>query len=150
MLVTGVDGHVRNCIVAGVFPDTNVLAYLFDDHSPIKQARAEEVLGSDHSFVVSTQVMLELFSVLTRKFSPPLSNGEAEQVLSQLSRWEVVSADAELVLQAVRTCAEHQISIWDAMIVEAARLAGCRELWTEDLSDGTQLRGVKVLNPFRS
>lgn len=131
-----------------VFLDTNVLAYLFDDRAPDKQARAEEILHGGHDLVLSTQVMLELYSVLTRKFSPPLSAEEGERVLTSLQRFDVVPADADVVVRAARTAAEHQLSIWDAMVLEAARLGGCAQLWTEDLSDGAELRGVRIVNPF--
>lgn len=144
----GVAGHGTNSTVARVFLDTNVLAYLFDSRSPLKQARAEEILRAGHEIVLSTQVMLELHSVLTRKSDPPLSGGEAEQVLAGLRRWEVVAADADLVAKAARCVVEHGLSIWEAMVLEAARLAGCAELWTEDLAAGAHLRGVAIVNPF--
>jgi predicted nucleic acid-binding protein len=34
------------------------------------------------------------------------------------------------------------------MIVIAAAESGCDVLWTEDLTDGQTLRGVRVRNPF--
>jgi predicted nucleic acid-binding protein len=34
------------------------------------------------------------------------------------------------------------------MIVEAARVAGCDTVLTEDLSAGAVIRGVRVENPF--
>lgn len=77
-------GTGTNFIVANkskIFLDTNVLAYLFDDHAPDKQQRAEQLVLSDEGFVVSTQVMLELYSVLTRKFRPPLTPEQGGQVL---------------------------------------------------------------------
>lgn len=135
--------------MARVFLDTNVLAYLFDDRCAAKQARTQEVLLAGHDFILSTQVMLELHSVLTRKFDPPLTAAQGQEVLANLQRWEVVTADAGLVLQAARSVIGLQISIWDAMVIEAARLAGCSELWTEDLADGAVLRGVKIVNPFQ-
>lgn len=52
--------------------------------------------------------------------------------------------------RAARTADEHALSIFDAMVLEAAVLAGCSELWTEDLSHGSSLRGVRVVNPFRA
>lgn len=150
MSVLDAAGLATSCIVARVFLDTNVLAYLFDSRAPTKQAKAEEILQSGHDLVLSTQVMLELFSVLTRKFDPPLSALEGEKVLSSLQRLDVIAADAELVLQAAKTCARHQLSIWDAMVLEAARFGGCAELWSEDLADGAEIRGVRVVNPFVS
>ena len=72
------DGAVRISIVTRAFLDTNVLASLFDSRSPAKQAKAEELLRTGHESVLSTQVMLELHSVLTRTFDPPLTGAEAE------------------------------------------------------------------------
>ena len=144
----GEAGREKSYIGASVFLDTNVLAYLFDNNAAEKQQMARRVLESEKRFVISTQVMLELHSVLTRKFAPPLSTPEAERVLAALERFEVVASDADLVLRAAHTVVEHQLSIWDAMILEAARLAGCSEVWTEDLASGSTIRGVKLINPF--
>lgn len=131
-----------------VFVDTNVIAYRFDASEPVKQAQAAAALQSDQDFVISTQVMLELHSVLTRKLRPAMSLSEARRVLDGLAEAPVVVADARLVCRAATTSEEHQISIWDAMIVEAAAEAGCAELWSEDLAAGTLLKGVRVVNPF--
>ena len=34
------------------------------------------------------------------------------------------------------------------MLFSAAAEVGCTELWTQDLSDGATLLGVKVVNPL--
>jgi predicted nucleic acid-binding protein len=34
------------------------------------------------------------------------------------------------------------------MIVHAAAESGCDTLWTEDLSDGQELRSVRIRDPF--
>jgi predicted nucleic acid-binding protein len=134
--------------VPKVFVDTNVLAYRLDAREPQKQRAARARMGEAHTFVVSTQVLLELYSVVTRKFEPPLTPAQARSVLDELVALPVVPADAGLVMRATTTAQGHQLSIWDAMVVEAAAEAGCDELWTEDLSAGAQLRGVRVVNPF--
>ncbi len=38
--------------------------------------------------------------------------------------------------------------MWDAMIVHAAAELGCDVLWTEDLTDGQVIRGVRIRDPF--
>jgi predicted nucleic acid-binding protein len=134
--------------VTRAFVDTNVLAYLFDSRTPDKQARAEQILRGGDDLVLSTQVMLELHSVLTRKFAPPLPPADATAVLMELQRFEIVVTDADLVVAASRTVTSHQMSIWDAAIVEAARLGQCDELWSEDFTDGAIIRGVRIVNPF--
>lgn len=141
-------GRETSCTVFKTFVDSNVLVYAADRRAPAKSARAQEWLRSPRARAISTQVMLEFHAVLTRKFEPRLSLAEARSAIHRLRTWEVVPADATLVLQAARTAEEHQLSIWDAMIVEAAVLAGCAELWTEDLTHGHVIRGVTVVNPF--
>jgi len=41
-----------------------------------------------------------------------------------------------------------QISLWDALIVEAASRAGCERVLSEDLDAGQAIRGVRIENPF--
>ena len=41
------------------------------------------------------------------------------------------------------------LSWWDALIVGAARVAGCSYLLTEDLQHNQDLDGLRVANPFR-
>ncbi len=132
-----------------VFLDTNVLAYQFDASEPAKQAQVRALLpDSPHTFVVSTQVLLELFVVVTRKLRPVVAHDAAYRIITNLARLPVVAADARLVLRASATSARHQLSVWDAMIVEAAAEAGCDEVWTEDLAAGSELRGVAIVNPL--
>ncbi|MGH9489505.1 MAG: hypothetical protein ACRD17_03245 [Terriglobales bacterium] len=37
---------------------------------------------------------------------------------------------------------------WDCAIVAAARMLGCRELLSEDLTHGQRLAGVQIVNPL--
>lgn len=134
--------------MAKVFVDTNVLAYRMDGGEPDKRRIARARMKEAHTFIVSTQVLLELYSVLTRRFMPALTPTQARSVLGEVVTLPVVPADADLVMRATLTAQGHQLSIWDAMIVEAATEAGCDELWSEDLAAGTELRGVRVVNPF--
>jgi predicted nucleic acid-binding protein len=41
------------------------------------------------------------------------------------------------------------LAFWDALIVAAARSAGCQVLLSEDLQDGQDLGGIVVVDPFR-
>lgn len=133
------------------FLDTNVVVYAYDRSEPEKRRRAIEILGvGGPQLVVSTQVMAEFFVVVTRKLSPPLDLDSAAAVVADLKEFEVITTDAQLVERSISTSREHQLSLWDALIVEAAVLGGCDVLYTEDLSEGATIRGVEVVNPFRS
>jgi predicted nucleic acid-binding protein len=52
------------------------------------------------------------------------------------------------MLAAADLATDHQLSIWDAIILSAASQAGCRLLLSEDLQDGFTWGGVTVVNPF--
>ncbi|MFH1176192.1 MAG: hypothetical protein V1750_02200 [Acidobacteriota bacterium] len=51
-------------------------------------------------------------------------------------------------MAAVDLAQRYKLSLWDAAIVEAARLAGCGVLCSEDLAAGATYAGVTVTNPF--
>jgi predicted nucleic acid-binding protein len=135
--------------VARVFLDTNLLVGRIDPGDPDKRARVGAVLDDPgHTFVVSTQVLLELYAVATRKLVPPLAPASARELVGQIALLDVVPADASLVLGALATAEACQLSGWDAMILEAAAQSGCTELWAEDLATGATLRGVRIVNPL--
>jgi len=98
--------------------------------------------------VLSTQVLLETWWVLTRRLTEPLEKGEASEVIDRLSELPVVSTDPQLVLQAIATSRRFEIAVWDALIIEAARAAGCNRVLSEDLQTGQDFGGVTIENPF--
>jgi len=131
-----------------IFLDANVVVYAYDGADPVKQARAISILEAEERLVVSTQVLLETWWVLTRRLAEPLSEDDASAVIDTLSRLPVVHTDPELVRRAIRTGRRSQVAVWDALIIEAAKSAGCSHLLSEDLQDGRDYGGVIVENPF--
>jgi predicted nucleic acid-binding protein len=132
------------------FVDTNVAVYVHDHGSPKKRRRAAELFAQPPDrLVVSTQVLSEFYWAVTRKLDPPLRDDLALEALRALGALPVVAMDRELVLSAVDTATRHRLALWDALIVEAAARSGCERLFTEDLNDGQEIRGVLVENPFR-
>jgi predicted nucleic acid-binding protein len=128
------------------FIDTNVLAYAYDGDSPAKREIARRVLNDLGGAVISTQVLLELYAVLTRKLGLPQET--AYQAVDALMDLEVVPTDERLVSDGLRLSVDSNISHWDALIVVAASRAGCDTLLTEDLSHGQVIEGVRIVNPF--
>ncbi len=134
------------------FADSNVFVYAYDRDAGIRQTQAIALIdrvGGDGELAVSTQVLREFFSVATRKLATPLDPETAEQAVRELARYPLVTEDGALVLAAIALHRRDRISIWDALIVEAARRAKARVLYTEDLQDGRDFDGVTVENPFR-
>lgn len=65
-----------------------------------------------------------------------------------IAKLDVVSVDVPLVLAAVDTSRMVQISLRNALIIEAASRAGCDRVLSEDLNAGQVIRGVRIENPF--
>lgn len=134
------------------FLDTNVLVYVFDADAPSKQERARGILvaaARSGLGVVSTQVLQEFYVAVTRKLGRPLSHADAEQAVRGLAELPVASVDTSTVLTAVGRAGGHQLSLWDALIVQTAIESGSTRLFTEDLQDGRVFDGVRIENPFR-
>jgi len=133
------------------FIDSNVLVYAVDE-SPAetgKHTRAIEVLSAQPaSLVVSTQVLQEFYVVSTRKLKSPLSEERAAKAVRGIAKLDVVVVDTALVLAAIDTSCGMRISLWDALIIEAAGRAGCERVLSEDLNAGQMIRGVRIENPF--
>ena len=135
--------------MAPVFVDTNILVYPFDRGEPERSERAKRLLGDPGgNLVISTQVMLEFYVVVTRKLRPPMPEPAASEALDRLAELAVVTTDARLVQRAAATSQAHHVSMWDALIVEAAFEAGCDRIWTEDLATGSVMRGIEIVNPL--
>jgi len=133
-----------------VFVDTNIWVYAVDTANPTKRQRALEAVAPvpGRDIVVSTQVLAEFYAVVTRKLALPVPIDDTEAMVRQLLALPVVAIDASLVASAVTGSREWQISIWDALIVRAAEVAGCRRVLSEDLADGRTYGSVIVENPL--
>lgn len=134
-----------------VFFDTNILVYCTDTSAPKKQAIARALVSTASASgdaMVSTQVLIELFNVLTRKQQMPAAN--AQTLIAAYSAWSVIPSDATLVTAAIEKSMHHQLSIWDAMVIEAALRGGAQTLYTEDLTHGQRFDALTVANPFIS
>lgn len=133
------------------FVDTNVLVYAFDRSDPTKHGIASgrlERLWADHSGVVSTQILQEFYAVATHQLKLAMTPAEAREVVQLYAAWPVIVIEPALILTASAIHERHQVSFWDALVVEAARVAGADRLLTEDLQDGRVIEGVRIENPF--
>lgn len=129
------------------FVDTNVFVYALDPDEGSKHERARHVLRSHFDqLVISTQVLLELASVCHRRMGVP--RADVDRIVREAAAIRTVPADRSLVLNATRISVDHDLSIWDAMVVAAAERADCSLLLSEDFTDGQQFGRTVVRNPF--
>lgn len=134
-----------------VFIDTNLWVYRLDRREPEKSAFVRDwlrELALEHEIVISTQVLIELRSAMARKLKPALSWPDTRVALEALAEFEVVPANASLVLDAHELARTWKLSWFDALIVEAAVRSGCERLYSEDFNHGQVIEELKVQNPF--
>jgi predicted nucleic acid-binding protein len=142
-------------LTAYILIDTNVLVYAVDPASGAK-ARAANVLverlGDARSGLISPQVMAEFFAASTRTRggkAPILTAGEAALWSEKwLALFEFVPLSAEVTREAIRLAPAHQMHIYDAQILAAAKRAGARFVVTEDGPSAGQIEGVRYVDPF--
>ena len=133
------------------FVDTNILVYAFEKGNSLKSQLAQNLLKElmdQGRLQLSTQVLQELFVTLTRKKNPVCSTKEALTALDELAAWPVRSIDFAAIRAAVELADRAIISFWDALIVVTAARSGAAVLYTEDLNDGQEILGVRIVNPF--
>ncbi len=96
--------------------------------------------------MISTQVLIVLYNVLVNKQQLP--KPLASQIIEGLTLWQVVDSDVALVRAAIKRTTAPSLSIWDAMIVEAAQRAQANTLFSEDMGDGEKFGTATIMNPF--
>ncbi len=132
------------------FADTNILLYAIsrDPSEREKASRANEILAAGE-IALSAQVLQEFYVQATRATrEDAITHEQAVGLVESFLRFPVVETTSSLVLAAAATRDRFQISYWDAAILEAARIAGCDVVLSEDLDDRTDYAGVRVENPL--
>jgi predicted nucleic acid-binding protein len=129
--------------------DTNVLAYIEGVNGISRQRIATEFVAGlpAGSTFVPVQVLGELFRVLVGKVKQSRERARAA-ILNCLEIYSVIETSPTILRAAVDLSADHDLSIWDAIILASAASAGCRLLLTEDMQEGFTWSGVTVVNPF--
>jgi predicted nucleic acid-binding protein len=98
--------------------------------------------------VLSSQSLREYYNVMSRR----VGSGASLKAL----RTEIVAmrplVPPELledrVADAWAVQDRYKVNFWDALLIAAARTAGCTVFLSEDLQAGQSFDGVRVINPF--
>ena len=133
------------------FVDTSVLLYAIsrDPAEQDKAKRANDLLG-ERDLALSVQVLQEFYVQATHgRRSDRLTYEQAAGLVDSFRRFPVQDTTVGLALAAMDASRRFQVSYWDAAILEAARLLGCEVVLSEDLADGRDYGGVRVINPLR-
>ena len=131
------------------FFDTNVLIYADDKAAVAKQRQALELLAEHRrarTGVVSMQVLQEYFVTVTRKLR--VDPAVARRKVELLAEFDVAAPEVSDILAAIDLHRLHGFSFWDALVVRAAKQAGCGVLYSEDMQGAREIEGVRIVNPF--
>jgi len=93
------------------------------------------------------QTLGELFNLLVRKAGRAPARAR-RAILSWQDAFPLIETSAEVMFAAADLATDHQLNIWDAVILSAGAEAGCRLLLSEDLQEGFTWRGITVTHPF--
>ena len=96
--------------------------------------------------MISTQVLQELFNVMTKKLK--YSKEDAQKIITSLLNLNVHQVSTTDIQMAMKISSESQFTIYDSLIIAAAKAENCTTVYSEDLNNGQVVEGVKIINPF--
>jgi len=136
--------------------DTNILVHAYN----ISDERKHEIALSlvkkawqEGGGITSLQNLMEFFTVITKKVKRPISKNDAEILVKDIlnsENWEVVDRDEDIFIKAMGIAKEANISLWDALIGATMIENGIRKIVTDNEKDFHKIKGIEVVNPFRS
>jgi predicted nucleic acid-binding protein len=128
-----------------VFFDSNILIYAFTQAGN-KTNTAQQILSLGGA--VNVQALNETANVLRRKFI--VCWPRIGQIIDAIVKAcpNPLPPSLETHRAALRICERYGYSMYDGLILAAAREAGCKTLYSEDLQHGQIIEGVQIENPF--
>ncbi len=132
------------------FVDTNVLLYAATVNSgDSAKQRIAFTLLEETDLALSVQVLQEFYAQATRPNRPgAMHHDEAAIFIRTLLHLPVQPITLQVFQIALDYRERYRLSCWDSAIIAAAKVIGCDTLLTEDLNNGQDYDGVKVINPF--
>lgn len=129
--------------------DTNILAYAEGLGDEVRCNTALKLIEqlSTTEVVLPAQILGELSRVLTGKARRTPAEAR-EVVLAWSDSFEVADSTWFAFQAALDLTVDHQLPMWDALILAVAAENHCRLLVSEDFHSGFTWRGVTVVNPF--
>ena len=142
-------------MAADLFFDTSVIVYAFDSSEVEKHSIALKLIEkamNEGNGVISSQVLLELYNVLTRFVTNPLPREDTERIIKDFvgaSSWRKLDYGVSTAVSAVETSVRLKTSIWDTLITETMKENNVYTIVTENEKDFKKIKGIRVINPFK-
>jgi predicted nucleic acid-binding protein len=108
-------------------------------------ARLVAELWETREAVISTQVLQEFHVNATRKIPSPLPRSTARQIVRTYAAWQTEQIGPPEILVASELEEQHQLGLWDSLIVAAAPKGGATRILTGGLSPGPSIAGLRIV-----
>jgi predicted nucleic acid-binding protein len=134
--------------------DTNILVYAYDTSEGIKHEVSKNLLKQVWKVgggVLCLQNLMEFFVVITKKVENPIDVSEARTIVEDILKsdnWRVLDRDVDTFLSAIDLISEHDIHLWDALIVACMKENEITKIVTENKKDFEKIPDINVIVPF--
>ena len=130
-----------------IFIDTNVLIYLYSQEKE-KQQIVLSIFESEHTFCISTHVIMEFCNVLIKKLK--YSRNVVEIALEDFKEnFEILVVDFQMIQHALRIQEQYQYSFFDSLVLATAIVSDCTRVYSEDMQHDQLIDGMlRIWNPF--
>jgi predicted nucleic acid-binding protein len=130
--------------------DTNILIYAAQKNEPaerdVRSISLMEQLGSAGA-IIPLQVVGEFINACRRKKIASLADASMRASL-WLELYDCPATAPTDYLEAAALSNKHDLQYFDALIITVAARAGATMLLSEDMQDGLELEGIRIINPF--
>lgn len=129
--------------------DTNVMAYAegVGDSERCRIARDWIERLPPESVLLPAQTTGELYRVLVSKAGRSAQDARGA-ILEWTDAFELADSTVDAFQAAMDLAVDHQLRIWDGLILAVAAENHCRLLLSEDFQDGFTWHATTVTNPF--
>jgi predicted nucleic acid-binding protein len=94
-------------------------------------------------------VLQEFFVAAVHPKKLNLSDEDAIALLDALLDFPLHVVDRMTITHAFAIKKRYGVSYWDSAVIASAKALGCLIIYTEDLNDGQEYEGVRIVNPFK-
>jgi predicted nucleic acid-binding protein len=133
----------------GILLDTNIWVYLLGQNYPEKSSKAHKLVNDNfESIIISTQILGELYNVLTQKKLKPKDEAKAI-ILEMVKNFTIVEIDALKVMAALEINLNYGYTYWDSLVIATALQHECDSLYSEDMQANQLIeQKTRIINPF--
>ncbi len=129
--------------------DTNILVYAQQQGDDPRHKQAVRLIYNATLIdsCMAVQVLGEFLNVCVRKLKIT-PNDAIDQVDEYIDVFENPQTTGDDLINAARLAGSHGLQFFDALIATVSARAGATILLSEDMHDGLEVSGLRIVNPF--